>query len=164
MDCRKSRELILTDYIDDQVTGNEKTRLEEHLTHCAECKNFYEVAVKSAKEPFLNIQAANPPEYLWRRIKETILTEEEKRNAFIPGLFARLKKVLYIPRPAFAIISAAMLFLVIGTAIGVRINNNVFRLNAEDQYEYFSYLAGSPEDGSVNGNGSFGTQLEKYFL
>ena len=76
-----------------------------------------------------------------------------------------LKTLLYIPKPAFAIVTVLILLLAIGTVTKVKINDQAAR-NADisGQAEYFDYLTEITADRSINDNGGFGTQIEKYFM
>ena len=48
--CKKSQELMLTDYLDDQMTAKEKARIEEHLESCRKCREFSIAARKVGNE------------------------------------------------------------------------------------------------------------------
>ena len=98
------------------------------------------------------------PEYLWRRVRETILAEEREKKAFAATLFGKLRALLYIPRPALAIVTVVILLLAIGTVTKIKINDQA-ATNAVSvgQAEYFDYL-------TADDNGTFGTSIEKYFM
>ena len=40
MNCKKAQELMLTDYLDDEISEKEKARIEEHLESCQKCREF----------------------------------------------------------------------------------------------------------------------------
>ena len=158
MNCKKAQDLILTDYLDGEMRGKEKERIEEHLEGCRECREFSVAAGKVGNGLFLGAERAEVPEYLWRRVRETIFAEELKRRTFASVIFEKLKAILYIPRPILAIATVVVLLLAIGTVTTIKINNQATR-----DAEYFEYLAGAV-DNSINDNGSFGTSIEKYFM
>ena len=155
MDCNKARDLMLTDYLDDQMGEKEKARLEEHIARCPECRKVSLIAKKVEAELFLGAERANVPEYLWRRVRETILAEENRKKTFADAIFERLKTLLYIPKPALAILTVVVLLLAIGTVTKIKIDNQT-SMNAE----YFDYFT----DNSINDNSAFGTSIEKYFM
>ena len=88
-------------------------------------------------------------------MRETIFAEEGKRRTFASVLFEKFKAILYIPKPALAIVTVVVLLLAIGTVTTIKINNK-----AAVNSEYFDYLA----DKSINDNNAFGTAIEKYFM
>lgn len=157
MNCKKARGLILTDYLDDQMNEKDKARIEEHLAGCHECKEFSIVAIKAGNTLFRGADRADVPEYLWRRVRETILAEERGKKNFFAALFGKLKAILYIPKPALAIVTVIVLLLAIGTAAKIKIDNKA-------ESEYFDYLTADAADSSLNDNGAFGTSIEKYFM
>jgi predicted anti-sigma-YlaC factor YlaD len=165
MNCKKAREKIITDYLDDQMDATAKAHIEEHMAHCPECKKFYVDAKKVADELFAGAEHVNPPEYLWRRIRESIFAEEKRKIGFVDGILDKLRGFLYIPRPALAIISVVMLILAVGTITTLKINYRASAaINAPEQVEYFTYLMGEPTGTSINGSVNFGTPIEKYFM
>ena len=165
MNCKKSRELILTDYLDDQMDEEGKMRIEEHLARCQSCKKFFLTAKKTADELFADAERTAPPEYIWRRVKETILAAERKKAAPTGSLFERLKAFLYIPRPVLAVATIIILILAIGTMAGIRVSNReALHTGIQEQIEYLDYLAGASGDVLMDDNAGFGTPVEKYFL
>ena len=163
MNCKKAQELMLTDYLDGEMNEKRKAFLEGHLKSCQKCKEFSLIAKKVGTELFLGAERANVPEYLWRRVRETVLAEGKKRRAFTATLLGKLKAILYMPKPALAIITVVILLIAIGTV--TKINNNA-AINAVSlsQAEYFDYLTTDAVDSPMNGSGSFGTPIEKYFM
>ena len=159
MNCKKAQDLILTDYLDGEMDENGIAAIEKHLKGCLQCKEFSIVARKAGNELFLGADRANVPEYLWRRVRETILAEERKRRTFASVILEKFKTILYMPKPALAIATVVVLLLAIGTVTTIRINNQ-----AATNTEYFEYLAGPAADNSINDNGNFGTSIEKYFM
>lgn len=155
MNCKKAKRLILTDYLDGEMDRNGKAAFEKHLEGCQKCREFSVTAKKVGNELFLGADRAGVPEYLWRRVRETILTEENDRKNYAPGFFGRLRAILYIPKPVLAVAAAIILFIAIGT---------MTRLKIDNQVKYFDYLTEASADNLINDSGGFGTQIEKYFM
>ncbi len=165
MNCKDIKEVMLADYLDNETDSERKRHIEEHLDSCPACKKFYMEVKKAAYEPFLDADRTNPPEYLWRRIKETILAEEEKKPSLAANLLGKLRALLYMPRPALAIASIIVLILAVGTIAKVRIGSQeAMRAGIQEQLDYFEYLTGSSGDLSANGSTGFGTPVETYFM
>ncbi|MDD5428389.1 MAG: zf-HC2 domain-containing protein [Candidatus Omnitrophica bacterium] len=158
MNCKKAREAILTDYLDNEIDAGRKARLEEHMARCPGCKTFYLTAARANNELFSKTNRANPPEYVWRRIREAVLNEKRSGNNFAAGILGKLRSLLYVPKPALAIASILILLLAVGTFAKIKSNS------AQEQFEYFTYLTGASASAANGDNGSFGTTIEKYFM
>ncbi len=165
MHCKKAKGLILTDYLDGQMGAEEKGRIEEHLAHCPECNRLSMTARKVGGELFAGIEKTGVPEYLWRRVRETILAEDREIRDHAPGFFGKLRALLYIPKPALAVAAVIILFIAIGTMTTLKVNNR-FSLTSDmpGQAEYFDYLTTDAADSPMDGGGGFGTPIEKYFM
>ena len=163
--CKKTQDLILTNYLDGEMDENGKNVIKEHLASCQKCEEFSITAKKVGNELFLDANRVNVPEYLWRRVRETILTEERERKAFPNTFFGKFKNILCIPKPALAILTIVVLLLAIGTVTKIKIDNQAtINANISSQAEYFDYLTETVTDNSINNNGTFGTFIEKYFM
>ncbi|MDD5136003.1 MAG: anti-sigma factor [Candidatus Omnitrophica bacterium] len=165
MECKESRELVLTDYLDGEMDERKKVSLEEHLSRCVECKEFAMEAKRIGKELFSGAAKAEPPEYLWGRIKSLVLAEAGEKKSAAVDIIGRLKGIFSIPKPVFAAAVIIILIFAVGTAIRVGINSQkALELRIQDQIGYFDYLPGASTDPAADENGSFGTQVEQYFL
>lgn len=164
MNCKETQQLIITDYIDGEIDGREKARIEGHVAVCRECRKFYEGAKEVTTGLFNGLDRAEPAEHVWQNIKAEITAGHERRPAFIRGIFERLRYVFYIPRPAFAVATILTMLLIFGTV--TRLVYNRAELQAPGtaaQIEYFDYV-GRTADVQANGNGGFDTAVEQYFL
>ena len=161
MNCEKIQELILTDYLDDQMDKSQKKYLEEHLARCPHCLEFSETVKKAAFEPFVNADKPNPPESVWSNIEESILAEQQGKANVLANLWEKFKFSAPISRPAFAFATVVTLALLVGTLTQFKIQQGD---SAKEQMEYLNYLT-NPSDGlSANGGQGFNTSVEKYFL
>ncbi len=163
MNCKKARLSIITDYIDNESKGHKKAAIEAHLAGCRSCREFLTEAQKVGGEFFLKAGRAEPPEYLWQKIREAVLTEGKNRN-WASGIFRRAGAFLYIPHPAFAIASVIMILFILGTAARMNIVRTEERLLYAGQAQYFDYIAETPAFDAANESAGFGTAIEKYFL
>ncbi len=164
MNCKRTQELILTDYIDGQMGDGPKGLVDGHLAHCSICKGFLDSIKNEVVGPFADAFKAVPDEFLWTRIKQAI--EEEQRQqaqkSFILDFWERLRSAIHIPRPAFVLASVATLIFMVGIASQFVINNQIVGINAQDQAMYLSSLINEPA--LINNGNDFGTPIEKYFL
>ncbi len=77
MKCDKVRDYILTDYVDGQLEGSLKSRLEEHLTACSSCREFAQSVQKELVAPFGGLEKPEVPPAVWQNIKSAIAAEAE---------------------------------------------------------------------------------------
>jgi len=165
MNCKKIQELILTDYLDDQISDDWRPRIKIHFARCNQCKEFFEAARKAVAEPFVNVNKINPPEFIWQRVKETIMAEQQKKTSLVASFLEKLKSISYAPKPAFAIAMTMAMVILVVTMVKLRINNQeTLSVNSEGQRGYLAYSIEEPVDILANDNGGFGTSIEEYFL
>jgi predicted anti-sigma-YlaC factor YlaD len=164
MDCKKAQGLIFTDYLDGETGDKVRALIEEHLARCPKCAEFCIAAGKKIRDPFLDIKKPEAPEYLWRKVREAVLSERGKRTR-LGDMVDKARALFRIPRPILAIASVVMLIFIVGTAARLGIHNSdTPRSLFTEQAEYLDYFADAPADNAGNGNGYYGTAIEKYFL
>lgn len=151
--CKEIKDLILTDYIDEQIDQATKSRVETHLLSCPDCQAFSQEVKSSLVVPFEQAERQAVPAHLWNSIKEKI---EEKEYAVASNPFEKLLELLF-PRlvPAFA--SVAILILVGSFVFHDQL---VKRDQAKAQEKYLVSLLSTAEDNSDG----LGTTIEEYFL
>ncbi len=69
MNCSKFRDIIITDYIDDELDQQEKQEIDRHLQGCAACRSFAAAVSKITVDPLRKAEMEDPPAFLWTRIK-----------------------------------------------------------------------------------------------
>lgn len=69
MNCSKFREIIITDYVDDQLDERGKQEIDRHLQSCAACRAFAAAVSEIAVDPLRKAKIEEPPAFLWTRIK-----------------------------------------------------------------------------------------------
>jgi len=111
MKCREWQNLILTDYLDDQMSKEQAVQLEEHVSDCAECREFIAHARKSVIEPFECVEKAEPSEQVWQNIKEAI-NEGQEAEDYV-SLWDRIREIIFIPKPAMAFATIVVVFLAV---------------------------------------------------
>jgi anti-sigma factor RsiW len=165
MTCEKIKELILTDYIDNQMSDEDKIRIDIHLANCRKCKELLETVKNTAVKPFANAKKMEPPEFIWQRVKEAILAQQQERPNFATSILEKLKSVLYIPKPVFAVSTIMALVLIVAVTITLRFSNKqALEASREEQAEYSAYSTEAPVGAFLNNEGGFGTLVEQYFL
>lgn len=161
MNCERIQELILTDYLDDQMDKSQRKYLEEHLSSCPQCLEFAQAAKRSAFDPFVGADKPNPSESVWLNIQESILAQQQGKGNVLVDFWERFKFSAPVPRPAFAFAAVITMVLAVGTLTEYRLHQKV---SVKEQIEYLDSLANPSEGISVNGGQGFGTSVEQYFL
>lgn len=149
MDCHKIKEILMTDYVDGELTGQMQERIKEHLASCPACKQFEESLLRNAVNPLRGSATIRPPAWLWTRISQGIREKEKKRRSWIP---------FFVPAAVLAGIVAGFIWFGPGQRI-----DEPGRSVISDQMDFLSELE------VINGNGdaykvNFGTGIEEYFL
>jgi len=157
MNCERIQELILTDYLDDQLNPDQKNHIDQHLAQCPVCLDFTAAARKTVVEPFLHSKELEPSSSVWSGIKESILAQEERTNVFVS--WWKKNQSLALPRPAMAFAGALVFVFLVGGL-------NHFKHSAQKatNNEYWESLAETPMALSFNDGDGFETTVEQYFL
>jgi predicted anti-sigma-YlaC factor YlaD len=161
MNCEHIQELILTDYLDGALAESPKRHLEDHLARCPQCFEFAKAAKITAFEAFERVEKVQPPEHLWARIEDAILEKTNPVEIPIPSWFERLKSLLAVPRPAYALITVLFLFLAVGTFNQFNIQKAT---GGDRSMEYLVSLMSTTTESSTSDSSDFGTAVEQYFL
>lgn len=163
MDCKKIRAFILTDYSDGEIGAGSKEEIEAHLTSCAVCREWADALRKTAIEPFKKIEKAEPPDVVWYRIKEAIMSEKERQPA---GWFERVRDLLEsayaVPRPAYATAAIMCVFLIaiVFARLPMQQQREVSKY-LQEEMEFVVNLKAEPKAAVYD---SLATKIEKSFL
>jgi len=163
MKCHDWQNLILTDYLDNQMSKERTASLEDHLSACQECREFVTHARKAVIEPFKYAQKVEPSERVWQNIKEVI--DEEKSVEFV-SLWERFKKVVFIPKPAMAF--TTVIIALLAATVTFDYYNQRFRITkspiTQDQTDDLNYVLDELAIYSEENNFYEITDIEEYFL
>ena len=146
MRCKKVQKLILSDYIDGELNERLKKKVDKHLSACTECRKLYETVRMTTTNTLKQAGNVQPPEEVWQNIKGKI--EQPEKESPIDIFIDRVHSLLIIRKPAFAVITAVMMIiLVVGIFMRVSVNRRA-ALNSylEEQVSFLNYLG--------NGNGT----------
>ncbi len=159
MKCRKIKKFITLDYIDGEIKEELKKKIKRHLKECASCREYEKILRKQVTSPLRKAKELYPPEELWGKIRERI-ESEETANDFLKWA-DKLRDAFPLQRPAVAAVVAAALILIAAVFTKVTLNGRS-DLNAylDDQVDYLF----SMDIGESNGDISFGTDIEEYFM
>ncbi|MFC1594166.1 zf-HC2 domain-containing protein [Candidatus Omnitrophota bacterium] len=165
MNCKRIQELLMTDYIDGEMTQEQERQFKGHLHMCEACKQFEASLQEKAKEPFQGVEKVVPSESLWYRVQDTIEAEKSSRSIF-SGVFDSMPDFLSGRKPAFAV--ATLAAIIFAAVVLIRLPFNGRESTAiylAEQAEFLSYLSG--ENGVYNGDfylSDSDAAIEEYFL
>lgn len=164
MDCKKVRELLLTDYLDKQADVKLRIQVQKHLGACAECRRFEEEIRMAVVSPFKNAAKPEAPESVWTNIKDGITRRESHGLSLLDAIMEKLK-VFSLPRPAFALASATVILLIISGAITKHnADKNQVREYFAQQIGFYDILSNGEDNGYQNNTPDPGAYLEKYIF
>jgi anti-sigma factor RsiW len=162
MDCKKIRELLLTDHADGEASYRYRRIIKDHLASCGECRALERRIREVSRKPFKNVPTAVPPPEIWDKIKAELAGSPSPREE---SLYARLRElaagILTVRRPVIAFAAATALLMAIVITLLPPSRTNGIGEYLEEQAEFFMY----PETGGENSQyPDFGTSIEEYFL
>jgi anti-sigma factor RsiW len=162
MDCKRIRDLILTDYIDDELSAGLQEEINEHLKACSECKQLVQDLRQAAVKPFKGLAQMCPPESVWEGIREKITKKPAEKRGFLEGMQEAFNLIFHMPKPVLAAVTtSAIIFIGMFIMRGHFTGKNEIRNYFAEQMIFLSNL----ETNSVgNGNGDTTTNIEEYFL
>ncbi|MEW6615906.1 MAG: hypothetical protein AB1401_10635 [Thermodesulfobacteriota bacterium] len=168
MNCKKAKDLILTDYLDGYIKSHAKGDIEDHIKHCNDCREFLMAASKTVIEPFDEAIREKTPESVWQNLRAAI-PKEHKQNYYNPiNVFLEgLRSLTFIPKPRLVFVSLLSILLIVVLSITffpVKQNQELAKIASDKQVEYLTYLMSYPDIVANNGSSGYGTDIEEYFL
>ncbi|MDP8266359.1 MAG: zf-HC2 domain-containing protein [Candidatus Aceula meridiana] len=158
MKCKQIKELVLTDYLDDQVSKEQKQSIEEHLTQCTACREFAAEAKEVLKNPFESVQPIKAPDHLWNKIEGAI--EKHRQESLIQKAWDALSGTFAAHKPVFALstVAATILLLVAVVKIPAWQTQTAANDYLNEQFEYLVYSDDQTDVGLSD------TWVDEYFL
>ena len=165
MNCKKTQELIMTDYSDNEANDALRKDVERHLDSCNGCKDFKRNLQEAAIRPFRTAEKVKPPDFVWNRIKESIASgKEEKRNVLF-NLRDSLYNVFAVRKPAFAV-TAVIVTVIIALFLARPPLNGTELINSYvgEQIEFLTLLDVDATDSLDGEYRDLDTSIEEYLL
>ncbi len=137
---------VLSSYIDGELQEPWKTQVEEHISHCKECRERYEEFARMDQTLFetrlRNDEFSMQQQRVWKYLEKTCMPAQPKKF--------RHKRIAF-SAPAFAAAAAALVLL---------LGANVFLLRglgssgSSGEFQIPTLTAQSEGNGLINGNGA----------
>lgn len=165
MNCKKIQDLILTDYIDQELDLEGRKQIDLHLENCEACQEVLLHVQKEATEPLEHAQKVSVPQSVWNEIKREII-EKAERKTLIEEAYGHVKDFFVVRRPVFALSTALVVLLLVVSFVRMPglMDKKVSYSGDVHLVETFAYLAGVDSFDDESNNGGFGTAVEEYFL
>ena len=164
MNCKKVRELLLTDYLDKQTGLELRTEVEEHLKICPECRRLEDEIRRAIVLPFKDAKGPQAPHYLWLNIKERIAERESSKRSLLDWLREKLQ-VFSFPAPALTFASTMVILLaVFGLIAKQNMDKNQISDYFSQQISFYSVLNNGSENGDNKESADLGSTVEKYLF
>ncbi len=159
MRCKRVKELLLTDYIDDEVDISLKEEFDKHIEDCPACM-AYKINIDNDLSPlFEQAKAESPQDEIWQNIRSRITQDNQKvarSKVFILSPFLR--------KGVFAFATAAVLLFII---ISFRVINNSQRIAVNKfllEEGSFLHSLSSYNGQETFNHADFGTAIEEYIF
>jgi hypothetical protein len=129
---------MLSEYLDNAVTGKEKAEIEEHLASCTKCSDAL-AELRKTIQHVKEVEEADPPAWMTQKIMARVREEAEQKK----GIFRRLFYPLHVKLPIEAV---AVAFLTI-TAFYIYQSIQPGMKLAEAPMEGYAAKQGAPASG-----------------
>lgn len=156
IDCRQIRQLLSSDYLDNELAASAREQIDRHLEQCPECRRISANLAAIAQPLRRTRRQAVPPE-IWSRVK----AELRRQPAYAPSPKSALRvKIIefFLMRPPFAAAAAAAVLLLVSAAFLIQ----TLRVDSAEH---------APDLGALTGNleihaplAGFGSNIEQLFL
>ena len=164
MNCKRTRELLLTDYLDQQAGLKLKTEVEGHQKTCPECRRFEEEIRKAIVLPFKDAKGPQAPQSVWLNITERIAQRESSKRSLLDWLRERLQ-VFTLPAPALTFASTTVILLaVFGLIAKQNMDKNQIGDYFSQQISFYSVLNNGMENVDNKEGADLGSTVEKYLF
>lgn len=144
MQCDKVKDILITDYIDNELEANARLKIEEHLSRCSSCKAFKEDLLNITIEPLKGVKEAIPPEFIWSRIKNSLEEQKAPKNSLN---FAGLLSFL---RPQWINVSVISLIFTFTLIIGNLFAHDIWSTRAQNHVQASIEVSNNIELGVFN--------------
>lgn len=130
MDCNQIREMLASDYIDNELDLQAREQVDRHLAKCPDCRKTSENLAAVAL-PLRRAQKHNVPQGVWPRIQTELRRQHTHAARPKTALHHGLLEV-FLMRPAFAAAAAAAILILISAAFYVQTTRPAGATSAPD--------------------------------
>jgi hypothetical protein len=158
MKCKRVKELLLTDYIDDKERASLNEDFKQHLSSCQDCGNYKAALDKGLLPLFLESKIIPPEDEIWEHIKSHITQDRQRPKADIFALGNIFR------RNAFAFATAAVLLLMVISYKVMDSRKSEYMDNFISEGGYSLYSLNNDNGQEAFRQPDFNTIIEEYFM
>lgn len=152
MDCKKVRDMLLTDYLDNELDSQRMVEVDRHLNGCSACREVLEAARAVTLK---GGRAFEPDPAVWQGIHERIGAAVNTQHGWLGKIGDALASLLTMPRLALgaSFVTALVLFAVLFLK-GPSVNGGAAYAYLEEQMTFMDGLRsgeGEVSSGDLNG-------------
>ena len=114
MDCKQIRQILASDYLDNELDLTSRNQVDRHLEKCPACRKISE-HLTAITLPLRRAQKQKVPPGVWSRI-QTELRRQKTHAARPRTAFQTTLLEVFLMRPAFAAVAAAVILILISAA------------------------------------------------
>jgi predicted anti-sigma-YlaC factor YlaD len=165
MNCKRIKELILTDYIDGETSEPVESLVKAHLSDCADCRAYEQGVRQRSSMLFKNVGPEQPPAEVWQKIREAIKEDQTQyAPSFLERLFDLLRESFAVRRPAYALATVFTVILVIGIFLQSPLRKQMLVKDYLSQSSAFMVAMNGSLNGDLDKVTDFNTAIERYLF
>jgi anti-sigma factor RsiW len=170
MKCKEIQELLLTDFLDGELSSARRAAVDQHLEYCIDCRAYAEEVRKTAVMPFTEAEEVAAPAGVWQAISEAINEEEraslremlrERLRDFLGTILAPFK--MRGPALAFASTCVVVIAVFVAVSLPLRYDLSVGEIMNENMSFLSSLSANGTTDSEMTSD-DLDTTIEYFFL
>lgn len=106
MQCNYVREMILTDYTDNELTAEKAKEISNHIANCNTCFDFYKQVQQKTIVPIRFLETKKVPSHVWEKIYiETQKISKKQIKVSFPKIFLECACVSAVIVSVFSFVS-----------------------------------------------------------
>lgn len=158
--CKNFEDILLTDYIDGELSQEKKREVEQHLLACSACRALATEIRENLLIPFEHVNRETVSKNVWLNIKERIEQENAPPQP-IKNFLEKFVGSLLSPRLA-PLLTSFVLIVLVGSVVFY--NHQMNLRKDKEQREYLMSVLGAINTPSDTESDGSSTPLERYFL
>jgi len=168
MKCKEIQDIILTDYVDNELSAEHRILIEGHLRQCKDCQMIAQAARNLDGTLSDTKGMALDEDKIWLKIEKRIQEDASQSTIYTPvadqgDLYGRLIRFL---RPTLALATVACLILMATVFLKSK-SQEIAQVDKIEEVQYLALVAEGltyeSEVADVSAE-DFGTDIEAYFL
>ena len=158
MKCKRIKELLLTDYIDDGIDIVLREEFDKHVASCTSCGS-YKMSIDKGLSPLFKKAGVKPPQdEIWQNIRTRITHDNQEAASKVFALSPFLRRNIFAFATAAVLLFVIISFRVVSNSQRAAVNNFLL---AEGS---FLYSLSSNNGQETFNHADFGTAAEEYFF